>query len=146
MITFRKLTTHLCLASMLSATPMLAHAENFSGFSSVLNADELRAELFGLAMEGVSGTTKNRWRECIAPDGETVYHLEGVEMHGRLNVTSAGLACFSYAHQDYDSPVCFKVSRSGDGYTFWGGSEGVYKTQNVVRGVEACPVDMPPIG
>ena len=105
----------------------------------VMSAAEVKNELFGVHLAGEAGITASQWNECIEPDGRTVYQLDGVEMIGRMSVTSEGLACFAYEHLDFQNPSCFRVSRSSDGYSFWGGAEGVFNTTSVRRGVEACP-------
>ena len=117
----------------------IAHADSASIRAPVLTADEARSELYGVNMNGVSGNTNSEWSECITPDGDTVYQLDGYEMYGRMSILSDGRACFAYEHQDYQQPVCFKVSRTNVGYTFWGGPEGVFKARSVERNVEQCP-------
>lgn len=133
------------LALIAGLSSSLAHAEKAPSVSSVMTAEELKTELFGVAMQGVAGPLESRWSECIDPEGDTVYRFDGMEMNGRLAITSNGLACFSYAHMDYQSPVCFKVSRTAQGYTFWGGAEGVFRALDIERGVESCPAKMKPI-
>ena len=109
------------------------------GAKAILSAAEARAELFGVWMEGKTAQTKETWSECIQPDGVTVYNFSGLEMVGELEIQDDGKACFLYKTDVYSHTSCFRVSRNGEGYTFWGGVEGVFTTTSVQRNVNTCP-------
>lgn len=115
------------------------------GVTAIMSAEDLKDELFGVRLEGDSSVSGAKWSECIQPDGQTVYRIEGAEMIGRLEISDKATACFSYAHDDYAQKNCFRVSRKGDGYTFWGGMEGVFNTTSVQRGITSCPRSSPKI-
>ena len=142
---FLVLGTGLWLGAGLGAS-QFALAESSQSVAAVMSSEEIRNELYGVTMQGVAATTNSRWSECINPEGETIYRLDGMQMHGRLTVTTQVLACFAYEHMDYQSPVCFKVSRTAAGYTFWGGPEGVYKALEVEHDVQSCPGAKEPVG
>ncbi len=107
--------------------------------SNILSMAEANAELFGIWMEGETAQTKESWRECIQPDGVTFYQFGGVELVGKLTIQNDGKACFSYETSNYENESCFRVSRSGKGYTFWGGVEGIFTTKSIQHNVDFCP-------
>ena len=112
--------------------------------SNILSMSEAKDELFGIWMEGETTQTKENWRECIQPDGFTFYQFGGVELVGKLTIQDDGKACFSYESTNYESESCFRVSRSGKGYTFWGGDEGIFTTKSIQHNIDFCPsVDFP---
>jgi|GEM_PF-1562757 len=132
----------LCLAivGFMLSVGGASYAQSISkNGSTILSADEARAELFGVWMEGETAQTKEQWSECIQPNGLTVYSFSGLEMVGKLEVREDGKACFLYETDAYSHTSCFRVSRNGDGYTFWGGVEGVFTTTSIQRNVSTCP-------
>ncbi|MGE0740876.1 MAG: hypothetical protein AB7O98_05995 [Hyphomonadaceae bacterium] len=99
--------------------------------SQVLTAEEVRRELFGVELIGVHERDGDSWRECIDPNGRTLYEAFGRSERGRLAVTADGRACFTYDGDSYTS--CFVVQREGAGYRFED-----FVTRSVRRGVTNC--------
>ncbi len=104
-----------------------------------MTAAEARAELYGINMAGYSVTFAMNWTECIQPNGETLYHTPSGVQHGRLRISEAGEACFSYEDSNYQDEGCFRVTRRGKGYQFEEAVSGsLFTTTAVVRGVKSC--------
>ena len=112
---------------------------------SIVTADEARAELFGVRLSGTMAANGSQWSECIEPDGRTVYRIDGVEMVGKLDISNSGQACFSYAQSGFTRKSCFRISRSNEGYTFWGGIEGVFHATSIQRDVRECSAGNAPL-
>jgi hypothetical protein len=119
--------------------------DRYNRISQIMSRAEVEAELFGTWMEGETTPKSQIWSECIEPDGLSRYQINGIERVGRLNVDDEGQACFSYEVDDFTRESCFKVSRSQNGYTFWGGSEGIFVTNTVRRNIKHCPPATAPI-
>lgn len=118
----------------------VALADTGARMHSVVSAAELRVELYGVRLAGVAGLDQAPWEECIEPDGTSVYRFRGVEQVGFMHIHDNGVVCFDYG-QGHQSTNCFRVSRRGDGYTFYGGagSGGVFEATQVEREIETCP-------
>lgn len=123
-----------------------AKKTQLQNISSIMTREEAEAELFGVWMEGQTAQTKDHWSECIEPDGKTIYRFANKELVGKLFIQDDGKACFAYKADDYSKKSCFRISRTADGYTFWGGAEGVFTTTSVQTGVKTCPSDNTPTG
>ena len=113
---------------------------------ALLSAQEVRDELFGVHMFGVTDTLGFDWDECIEPSGLTVYRTidaddpQPYSQQGLLQVNDLGMACFSYPPNGDPSPSCFQVYRNGDGYIFANGfGDGRYITTKVLRNITICP-------
>lgn len=96
-----------------------------------LSADEARRELFGVELIGVNEADGGDWRECIEPNGRTVFRRGAESLEGRLNIQPSGQACFDYGAAG--GLACFAVVREGDNYRF-----GDFVTREVRRGVRDC--------
>lgn len=113
---------------------------------AIMTAQEVRDELFGVHMFGVTDTLGFDWDECIEPSGLTVYRTVNTDdpqpysQQGLLEVDTLGQACFSYPPNGDPAPSCFQVYRNGDGYIFASGfGSGRYITTRVLRDVTSCP-------
>ncbi len=130
----------LAIASIIGGTLCAASAQDKENMiSTIMTAQEAKSELFGVWLEGETAQTHEQWSECIEPDGKTRYIFGGVELEGQLSIQDDGQACFSYRTDGYDRQSCFRISRAGEGYTFWGGVEGVFTTTSVLRNIKSCP-------
>jgi hypothetical protein len=102
-----------------------------------LKAEEATKALFGIDMEGFSPTENMEWRECIQPNGETLYEIPKRVLKGQLRISKEGQACFSYNDTDYQVEGCFWVVKTDKGFRFE--SDGsVFITTVVVTGVKSC--------
>ncbi|MBI1339192.1 hypothetical protein GC169_03120 [bacterium] len=124
-----------------AATAQTANAPSADAPNRAMTAEEIRSELFGVDMSGFTSSFSPEgpvaWRECIEPEGATLYDFAGEVRRGRLTVSDEGGACFAYEDTAFESESCYRVSRVGTaGYVFWGG--GVFHATKVVRGVRRC--------
>lgn len=111
-----------------------------------LNAQEVRAALFGSEISGVYEGDGAPFRECIDPQGQTAYYIYGDVDRGRLTVTTDGRACFSYASSDFQRQSCFLVERRGAGLRFTSGPDSpAFVADQVRRGVSGCAGSDAPI-
>jgi hypothetical protein len=107
--------------------------------SLALGAAEVRSELFGVELAGIIEGSDSGWRECIEPDGDTVYEIDGSVDRGRLTVSDDGQACFSYVSSNFTRVSCWNVERAGeDNYRFTFPGSSVFVTQVVERDVRRC--------
>jgi hypothetical protein len=127
----------LALVAAVAFAPV-AGAQLAKGGKKPLSPDQVKAGLFGIDMEGYSPTYKFRWRECIDPNGRTLYETPNGVQKGILTVTGEGFACFSYEDTGYTEKSCYAVSRNGKGFLFDGAFGEVYVTTRVVSGVTEC--------
>jgi hypothetical protein len=123
------------LAMGLAASPAAAQIAK-DGFA--MNAVQLKSALFGIEMSGFSPTYGFAWRECIQPDGQTLYETPEGAMKGRLTISLKGLACFAYEDDGYSTPACYTTLRTTAGFRFEGEVEGVFVAKQVVTGVKSC--------
>ncbi len=134
------------IARLLALTLALGANAALAEPLALLSAQEVRDELFGVHMFGVTDTLGFDWDECIEPSGLTVYRTidaddpQPYSQQGLLQVNDLGMACFSYPPNGDPAPSCFQVYRSGDGYIFANGfGDGRYITTKVLRNVTSCP-------
>ncbi|GAM98761.1 hypothetical protein U91I_02397 [alpha proteobacterium U9-1i] len=126
-------------AMMAALMVMAALGAQATAKSLALTAAEARSELFGVELVGVVEGDETPWRECIAPDGTTLYEIEERVDAGRLTITADGQACFSYASSNYDRTSCWGVSRDGDdNYRFSTAASPDFVTRIVRRDVARC--------
>lgn len=130
----------LTAAALLALAPA-AIAQRAKGQGQALSAAQVKAGLFGVDMTGYSPTYGITWRECIDPQGRTLYHTPAGVQRGRLKVTDDGKACFAYEDTDYQLESCFRVERNGAGFIFNGDGNGIFVTTKLVPRVKACRSD-----
>jgi hypothetical protein len=131
---------------LMAALAAPAGAQLAKGAGQKLNQAELKKALLGIDMMGFSPSENMSWRECIQPDGETLYEIPDQVLKGRLDISPDGRACFSYADTEYSSVGCFWTYRQGkDGLRFeadykltTGEPASVFVTTKVVTGVTSC--------
>lgn len=82
-------------------------------------AEEIRQELMGYVLTGVTESDNTPWRECIERGGNTVYTFRGTSRAGVMWVTEEALACFTYG----GLASCFDVFETEGVYRFYGGGE-----------------------
>jgi hypothetical protein len=132
------------LALALIAAP--AGAQLAKGAGQKLNQAELKKALLGIDMQGFSPSENISWRECIQPDGVTLYEIPDQVLKGRLDISPDGRACFSYSDTDYKSVGCFWAYKQGkNGLRFeadykltTGEPASVFVTTKVVTGITSC--------
>lgn len=107
-----------------------------------LTQDEARAALLGVDMDGYSPSSKMAWRECIDPQGTTLYETPFGVQNGVLEVNAWGEACFAYDDDDYASWQCFRVRLTGTGIVFENDFGDVFVTTSLVRGVRTCRAEL----
>lgn len=130
------------VAVALLALAPAALAQRAKGQGQALPAAQVKAGLFGVDMTGYSPTYGISWRECIDPQGRTLYHTPAGLQRGRLKVTEDGRACFAYEDTDYKVESCFRVERNGKGFIFNGDAAGgIFVTTKLVPRVGACRSD-----
>jgi hypothetical protein len=99
-------------------------------------------ELLGTKLAGVHVESGLEWSECIEPDGDTVYRINGTELLGKLRISSEGLACFQFDGVEN----CYSVERRAGGYslTLPGDESSRFNVNSVERGVKMCaPGELP---
>ena len=107
-----------------------------------LTQDEVRAALLGIDMDGYSPTAKMSWRECIDPEGVTLYETPLGVQNGILEVNEFGEACFSYDDDGYSTWSCFRVRAAGNGVVFDNELGDVFVTTSLMRGVRTCRAEL----
>lgn len=136
------LTMFACAAPALAQKPAQSPAPKAPaakpGMNSVLTAAEATAELRGVDMHGYTMNGAVKWRECIDKRGTTLYEMAGATEHGRIRIEPNGTACYAYDVSQYKSWGCFRVTRNGAGYIFWGAGGETFHTLGVKHGVETC--------
>lgn len=136
----------LIAAALAAPLAAPAGAQLAKGAGQKLSVAELKKALLGIDMQGFSPSENMSWRECIQPDGETLYEMPDQVIKGRLDIAPDGRACFSYADTDYSSVGCFWTYRQGkDGLRFeadykltTGEPASVFVTTKVVTGITSC--------
>jgi hypothetical protein len=114
------------------ATPALAKA---------LSAAEAKKVFFGLDMTGVYEADGTPWRECVKPNGETIYWYRGTVDLGRLTIRNDGALCFAYKSSDYSQvDNCYTATRQGGGYRFTHVADptSVFVAKQA-KSIKACP-------
>ncbi|MDP3737210.1 MAG: hypothetical protein Q8R02_07465 [Hyphomonadaceae bacterium] len=131
----------LALAALAVAAPAAAQLKKGAGVP--LKEAEATAALHGIEMQGYSPTLGISWKECIQPNGETLYTTPDGVRNGKLLVSPRGEACFSYEDDDYASISCFITTRNGaDGLRFEGFGT-IFITTRITKGVKVCkPYDL----
>ncbi|MEM9223970.1 MAG: hypothetical protein AAGB11_16440 [Pseudomonadota bacterium] len=82
--------------------------------ADTLAAQEIKKLILGKRLVGVLEDTNQRWFECIAPSGDTVFNIEGRISAGFVEVHDGGVTCFTYPRRDDTSRACFTaVSEKG---------------------------------
>ncbi len=131
----------LALAALVLATPAFAQLKQ--GFGKPLTEKETEAAILGIDMQGFSPSDRFFWRECIQPDGETLYETPDGVRKGKVLVSPEGEACFSYEDTDYAAVHCFATFRAGDGLRFEGAGGTLFVTTKVIRNVKTSkPQDL----
>ena len=102
-----------------------------------LKAEEAKKALFGVDLEGYSPTEGIEWRECIQPDGQTLYEIPKRVLKGKLRISKEGQACFSYDDTNYEVEGCFWVEKTQTGFQFVS-SGSLFVTTVIVTGVKSC--------
>jgi hypothetical protein len=133
--------TALALAAFVLATPAFAQLKQ--GFGQALTEKETEAAILGIDMQGYSPSERFSWRECIQPNGETLYETPAGVLKGKVLVSPRGEACFSYEDSDYAAVNCFATFRTQDGLRFEGAGGSLFLTTKVIRNVKTCnPQDL----
>ena len=133
--------TALALATLALAAPAFAQLKQ--GFGKPLTEKETEAAILGIDMQGFSPSERFSWRECIQPNGETLYETPAGVLKGKVLVSPEGEACFSYEDSDYAAVNCFTTFKSGDGLRFEGAGGSLFLTTKVIRNVKTCkPQDL----
>lgn len=126
-------------AMMMAAALLVSAGATATAKSLTLTATEARSELFGVELSGIIEGEDSRWRECIEPDGDTLYEIDGTVDRGRLTISDDGQACFSYASSNYTRVTCWSVERVGrNNYRFTFPGSSVFETRVVERNVRRC--------
>lgn len=124
------------LAATSLASP--AFAQLARGAERFLAENEVREALFGIDMEGYSPSYGFNWRECIEPNGDTLYETPNGQQKGKLRVDPGGYACFAYEDDGFGEWTCFQVKRGSKSLTFHGPFRDVFITTRLITGVKSC--------
>ncbi|MBI1187558.1 MAG: hypothetical protein GC206_09555 [Alphaproteobacteria bacterium] len=115
--------------------------------SQPLTAAEVRAAILGRALSGVTEASRAPWMECITRDGDTIFRIGGVPPQiGRVRITEAGEACFSYEATGFADENCWVMRRRGERLQFddaEGGSESFLVLAR--PRVNGCAADAPSV-
>lgn len=126
-------------AIMIAAVLLVCVGATAAAESLPLTADEARSELFGVELSGIVEGEDSSWRECIEPDGRTIYEIDGTVDRGRLTISDDGQACFSYASSNFTRVTCWSVERvDRNNYRFTFPGSSVFETRVVERQVRHC--------
>lgn len=126
-------------AMMMAAAALTILGGAATAKSLRLSADEARSELFGVELTGIVEDDNTAWRECIEPDGDTIYEIDRSLDRGRLTIADDGQACFSYASSNFTQASCWNVERAGrNNYRFTSPGSSVFVTRVVERNVRRC--------
>jgi len=132
------------LAVVLLAAPAGAQLAKGAG-QRLKNPDEVKKALLGSDLHGFSPSENMSWRECIQPDGETLYETPSEVVKGRVFVNPEGLACFAYEDTGYSVASCYWTIRQGKGLrwesdtkTITGEPQSVFVTTKVITGIKSC--------
>jgi len=104
----------------------------------VMDAGQVKGALFGIEMTGFSPSYGFSWRECIEPDGDTLYETPDGILNGRLTISPKGEACFAYEDDGYKTPACYRTRKTDKGFRFDGAFDSVFVTTKVVTGIRSC--------
>lgn len=143
----RMIVVAVALEALAAQALSPAMAQLARGQGVTLTKAEVERGLLGVDMMGFSPTFRISWRECITPEGETLYETPFGVQQGRMIVSPDGQACFSYADTDYQGISCYRVVRNGKGFIFshdddpLGGDSGTFVTTRVTTGVKTCEPD-----
>lgn len=107
----------LLLLMLCVLAPALGQAND--GLGRKVGADEIRQELMGYVLTGVTESDNAPWRECIERAGPTLYTFHGTSRAGLMWVTEEAMACFTYG----GLASCFDVFETDGVYRFAGGGE-----------------------
>ena len=127
---FKSLMGGLTLVAVVGLFAQGAQAERYVQ----LDAEVLSEILFGVRLSGELARTGIAWRECITPEGDTVYEFEGELSRGKLTITDRNQACFDYG----ETTSCFDVYRAGARLLLSGQDE--FTVTRIETGVESCPL------
>ena len=131
----------LAFAAIALAAPAFGQLKQ--GFGKALTEKETAAAILGIDMQGFSPSEQFSWRECIQPNGETLYETPAGVMKGKVLVSPRGEACFSYEDSDYAAVNCFMTFKTADGLRFEGPAGSLFLTTKVIRNVKTCkPQDL----
>lgn len=139
-----RLTVTLAFVACLAASPAAAQLVRGSGV--LLDAAQVRAEVFGIDMEGHTPSFGFSWRECIDPDGRTLYETPAGIQRGQMVLVENGMVCFSYDDDGHANRSCYNVSRTSAGFVFEGAEGSLFIATRVVRGVKSCKPNSDLIG
>jgi hypothetical protein len=126
------------VAAALLASPALAQL--VPGLGKPLTEAEAKAALLGVDLQGHTPTGGYSWRECIQPNGETLYETPYEILKGRLLITPGGEACFAYEDDGYSTMACFVTHKTANGLRFQteGPAPIVFLATKIVTGVKSC--------
>lgn len=126
-------------AMMMAAVLLVGIGATATAKSLALTAAEARSELFGVELSGIVEGEDSTWRECIEPDGDTIYEIDGAVDRGRLTIADDGQACFGYVSSNFTRVTCWSVERVGrNNYRFTFPGSSVFETRVVERNVRRC--------
>jgi hypothetical protein len=94
-----RVVVSLLLALAAVVSPALAQGAH-------VGAAEARRLFYGIDMQGKHEPSGDEWRECIDPDGKTVFWIGGRYDEGRLVIRRDGALCFSYASSGFRDQAC----------------------------------------
>lgn len=112
--------------------------------SDHLTGAEVRDFMMGQRMSGVLVETNERWYECVAPSGDTVYNIEGQISTGFVEVEEDGRTCFTYPRPEGTSRSCFLVQREADKPVFVEEVSGIrFRVDRIDDAFDQCPTSAP---
>jgi hypothetical protein len=127
----------LFAALALLAAPAAAQLAKGSG-GGKMSQEQAQAALLGVDMQGYSPTYRIEWRECVQPDGKTLYETPDGVKNGRLVIDVHGQACFAYEDDAFQSWGCYRVENASRGFIFSDEYGSLFITTSVKRGVKSC--------
>ena len=132
------------LAVILLAAPAGAQLAKGAG-QRLKDPGEVKKALLGVDLHGFSPTSNMSWRECIQPDGETLYETPTEVVKGRVFINPEGLACFAYEDTGYTAASCYWTYRQANGLrwesdtkTIGGEPQSVFVATKVITGITSC--------
>lgn len=109
-----------------------------------LTAQEVRDFMLGVKMSGVLVETNEQWFECISPNGETVYNIEGQISTGFVEIDEDGRTCFTYPRATTTSTSCFTVEEQDGKKVFVEvASKLRFRVDELDPTFDDCPISAP---
>lgn len=112
--------------------------------SDRLSGQQVKDFMMGVMMSGVLVETNERWYECVALSGDTVYNISGSVSTGYVEVEDTGRTCFTYPRPHTTSRSCYNVEMHSGKPVFVEVLSGIkFRVDSINEGFDQCPTSQP---